>query len=112
MPSQALRRRKPAADTSFADFERKAGEAARLLKLLANENRLLILCRLVKARELSVNDLADAVGLSQSALSQHLAKMREEGLLATRREAQTVYYRIADPNAQRLLALLKGIYCP
>ncbi len=52
------------------------------------------------------------MGLSQSALSQHLGKMREEGLLATRRAAQTVYYRIADPNAARLLALLKGIYCP
>ena len=58
------------------------------------------------------DDLADAVGLSQSALSQHLAKMREEGLVATRREAQTVFYRIADPNAARLLSLLKNIYCP
>ena len=106
------RRPKPALDAGIAEFERKAGEAAQLLKLLANENRLLILCRLVLARELSVNDLVDAVGISQSALSQHLAKMREEGLLATRREAQTVYYRIADPNAERLLALLKGIYCP
>jgi len=52
------------------------------------------------------------VGLSQSALSQHLAKMREEGLLATRREAQTVYYRIANADAARLLSLLKNIYCP
>ncbi len=83
-----------------------------MLKLLANENRLLILCRLVLVREMSVNDLADVIGLSQSALSQHLAKMREEGLLTTRREAQTVFYRIADPNAARLLALLKTIYCP
>jgi ArsR family transcriptional regulator, virulence genes transcriptional regulator len=111
MPSEALRRRKTA-DTGIADFERKAGEAAQLLKLLANENRLVILCRLAQERELPVNDLVEAVGISQSALSQHLAKMREEGLLATRREAQTVYYRIADPNAQRLLTLLKGIYCP
>ncbi len=84
----------------------------RLLKLLANENRLLILCRLAQAREVSVNDLADAVGLSQSALSQHLAKMREEGLLATRRDAQTVFYRIANADAARLLTLLKNIYCP
>jgi DNA-binding transcriptional ArsR family regulator len=52
------------------------------------------------------------VGLSQSALSQHLAKMREEGLVATRREAQTVFYRMADENAARLLMLLKDIYCP
>ena len=110
MPAHALRRR--ALPSDIAQLERKAAEAARLLKLLANENRLLILCRLVLVREMSVSDLADAVGLSQSALSQHLAKMREDGLLATRREAQTVFYRIADPNAARLLALLKNIYCP
>ena len=96
----------------MAAFERKAAQAAAILKLLANESRLLILCRLAMALEMSVNDLAEAVGLSQSALSQHLAKMREEGLLSTRREAQTVFYRIADPNAARLLALLKDIYCP
>jgi len=112
MPPAAARRRKPAIDAGIRDLARKASEAAQLLKLLANENRLLILCRLALARELSVNDLADAVGLSQSALSQHLAKMREDGVLATRRDAQTVYYRIADPNAARLLALLKSIYCP
>jgi DNA-binding transcriptional ArsR family regulator len=80
--------------------------------LLANENRLLVLCRLVVAGEMSVGDLAEAVDLSQSALSQHLAKMREDGLVVTRREAQTVFYRIANPNAARLLALLKNIYCP
>ena len=107
---QALHR--APAKTGIADLERKAAEAVQLLKMLANENRLLILCRLALARELSVGDLVDAVGLSQSALSQHLAKMREEGLLATRRDAQTVFYRIADPNAARLLALLKNIYCP
>jgi DNA-binding transcriptional ArsR family regulator len=112
MAPQTARRAKPVADVGIAELERKAAEAAALLKLLANENRLLILCRLALAREMSVNDLADAVDLSQSALSQHLAKMREDGLLATRREAQTVFYRIADPNAARVLALLKSIYCP
>ena len=71
---------KPVQKAGIADFERKAAEAAELLKLLANENRLLILCRLAMAGEMSVDDLADAVGLSQSALSQHLAKMREDGL--------------------------------
>lgn len=111
MPSQAFHRSNPTIDTGIAALERKASEAAQLLKLLANENRLLILCRLLLARELSVNGLVIAVGISQSALSQHLAKMRAEGLLATRREAQTVYYRIADPSAKRLLALLKSIYC-
>lgn len=99
-------------DVGMAELERKAAEAAGLLKLLANENRLLILCRLALKGEMPVNDIAEAVGLSQSALSQHLAKMREEGLVATRREAQTVFYRIADQNAARLLMLLKDIYCP
>ena len=111
MPVQTARRPLPR-DLGMAAFERKAAQAAGLLKLLANENRLLILCRLAQAGEVSVNDLADAVGLSQSALSQHLAKMREEGLLATRRVAQAVFYRIADENAARLLSVLKTIYCP
>ncbi len=102
----------PALDVGMAEFERKASQAASLLKLLANENRLLIMCRLTQAGEVSVSDLAEAVGLSQSALSQHLAKMREEGLLATRRVAQTVFYRIADADAARLLTMLKTIYCP
>jgi ArsR family transcriptional regulator, virulence genes transcriptional regulator len=112
MAPQAASRTKPPADAGMAELERKAAEASALLKLLANENRLLILCRLALKGEMSVNDIADAVGLSQSALSQHLAKMRDEGLVATRREAQTVFYRIADKNAQRLLMLLKDIYCP
>lgn len=112
MRLQATRRSRAASDNGIVELERKAAEAASLLKLLANENRLLILCRLVVAGEMSVGDLADAVDLSQSALSQHLAKMRGDGLVATRREAQTVFYHIADPNAARLLALLKNIYCP
>ncbi len=112
MPLQTVRRTKPAGAKGIVELERKAAEAAGLLKLLANENRLLILCRLAVAGEMSVGDLADAVDLSQSALSQHLAKMREDGLLGTRREAQAVFYHIADPNAARLLTLLKSIYCP
>jgi DNA-binding transcriptional ArsR family regulator len=96
----------------LADFERKAAEAADLLKLMANEHRLLILCRLSLRREMSVNELADAVGLSQSALSQHLAKLREDGLVGTRRDAQTVFYHLVDANATRVLALLRDIYCP
>jgi ArsR family transcriptional regulator, virulence genes transcriptional regulator len=111
MPVQTVRRPKRVANIEVAALERKAGEAAGLLKLLANENRLLILCRLAIAGEMSVGDLAHAVDLSQSALSQHLAKMREDGLLTTRREAQSVFYRIGDPNAVRLLSLLKTIYC-
>jgi DNA-binding transcriptional ArsR family regulator len=98
-------------DRGLATLERKAAEAAALLKLLGNESRLLILCRLALSGEMSVSSLAAAAGLSQSALSQHLAKMREEGLLATRREGQTVFYHIADANAARLLKALKGIFC-
>ena len=111
MPGRTATRALPA-DKTMAQLERKAGEAACLLKLLANENRLLILCRLAVAGELSVGDIAEAVDLSQSALSQHLGKMREDGLLATRRDGQTIYYRIVDEPAGRLLALLKDIYCP
>lgn len=101
-----------AADKTMSQLERKAAEAAALLKLLANENRLLILCRLAADGEASVGALTEAVNLSQSALSQHLAKMRDDGLVATRRDGQTIYYRIVDEHAGRLLALLKDIYCP
>lgn len=93
------------------DFGARADEATRLLKLLANEKRLHILCELANHREMSVTDLSEAIDLGQSALSQHLARMRAEGLLAFRRDAQTVYYRIANPDADRILALLKDIFC-
>jgi len=101
-----------AATRDIALLEEKAVEAAEFLKLLANPQRLLILCRLAVERELSVGQMEEAVGLSQSALSQHLAKLRDDGLVATRREAQTIHYRITDKNVQRVLALLKDIYCP
>ncbi|MEJ2376263.1 MAG: metalloregulator ArsR/SmtB family transcription factor [Pseudolabrys sp.] len=104
--------RRPKADAGIDELERKAADAAGLLKLMANENRLLILCRLAQTKELSVGALSQAVGLGQSALSQHLALLREQGLLGTRRDAQTVYYRLADPSAIRLLGLLRDIYCP
>lgn len=99
-----------ALQTDLKDLTGKAGDAARLLKLLANEHRLLILCQLA-AGEASVGALADAVGLSQSALSQHLAKMREDEIVVTRREAQTMFYRIADRKVAKLLAMLKDIFC-
>jgi DNA-binding transcriptional ArsR family regulator len=99
-------------EADIAVLEKKACEAAVLLKLIGNEKRLLILCRLIAEREMPVGDLAEAVGLSQSALSQHLARMRDEGVVAARREGQTIHYRIADPNARRVIALLKDIYCP
>jgi DNA-binding transcriptional ArsR family regulator len=90
----------------------KAGDAARLLRLMANEKRLMILCLLVARGEMDVTRLAEAVELSQSALSQHLAKLREDGLVAYRRESQTLHYRLEDPRAARVLATLKDIFCP
>lgn len=89
-----------------------AGEAAAVLRSLGNERRLLILCTLIGQGEASAGELAASVELSASATSQHLSRMREEGLLASRREAQSIRYRIADPNLGRLVALLKDLYCP
>lgn len=84
---------------------------ADLLGALANDRRLLILCKLVEDGEATVGGLADEVGLSQSALSQHLARMREEGIVTFRRDAQTLWYRIADPRVESLLATLHRLYC-
>ncbi len=81
-----------------------------MLRALANERRLAILCELVDG-ERSVGDLVAAVGLQQSALSQHLAKLRAAGIVATRREAQTIYYRLADPAAGTIMSSLADIYC-
>lgn len=91
-------------------LEVKAEEVAALLSSMANAKRLLVLCQLVEG-ERSVGDLAEVVGLSQSALSQHLAKMRLQGLVETRREAQTVYYRLASGEVRQLLETLHGIFC-
>lgn len=93
-------------------FSRHAADAVGLLKALASEPRLLVLCYLAEVGEMSVGDLAGQVGLSQSALSQHLARLREEGLVATRKEAQAVFYRVCDPRAEQLLALLHDLFCP
>jgi ArsR family transcriptional regulator len=93
------------------EVEKAASDVAGILRALANERRLLILCKLVEWGEANVNSLADSVGLSQSALSQHLAKMRDEGLVTYRRESQTLWYRIADPRIEDLFATLHRLYC-
>lgn len=90
-------------------LEPRVAEAARLLKLLSNEQRLTVLCRLSDG-ELSVTQLGEFVDLSQSALSQHLAKLRADGLVSTRRDAQTIYYSLADPIAVRLIGVLCDLY--
>lgn len=97
--------------SNLAAFEASAAAAATLLRALANERRLLILCQL-RDGELSVGALQDRLGLSQSALSQHLAVLREEGIVGTRRQSQTIFYRIADPAAVQVIATLASIFCP
>jgi ArsR family transcriptional regulator, virulence genes transcriptional regulator len=98
-------------DKTLDDFQANATEAANLMKALGNEKRLMILCKLLEAGEMSVMPLCEAVGLSQSALSQHLAKMRVEKLVDYRRESQTLYYRVADPKVKRIIKTLKSIFC-
>jgi DNA-binding transcriptional ArsR family regulator len=88
----------------------KSEEAATLLLLLANPHRLQILCALLDG-ERSVSSLASVVDLSQSALSQHLAKLREAQVVATRRQAQSIYYSIADIRAARVLEVLAELFC-
>ena len=102
----------PTSTWTASDLADNAADAAVLLKALSNEHRLLVLCHLAAEGELPVGALVERLGLSQSALSQHLAKLRGEGLVVFRREAQTLHYRVADPRAERLLALLHEMFCP
>jgi ArsR family transcriptional regulator, virulence genes transcriptional regulator len=88
----------------------KAGAAAGFLKHLANPRRLMILCELLQG-ERSVGELEAVVGLGQSALSQHLAKLRSAGLVRTRRQSQTIRYSLADPGIGKVLAVLYDLYC-
>ena len=88
----------------------RAARAAAMLRALGNPTRLMVLCSLIEG-ERSVGALNERIPLSQSALSQHLAKLREEDLVATRRESQTIYYRVADPMVYELIETLYGRYC-
>lgn len=97
---------------TIVEFQAHAADAAGFLRVLANEHRLLVLCHLLTFGEMPVNALVERVGLSQSALSQHLARLREDGLVTYRRESQTLYYRMCDARAERVLAVLKDIFCP
>ena len=93
------------------DFSDKANEAAELLKMMGNEKRLMILCQLGSG-EKSVGELEGLIGLKQSALSQHLAKLRAERLVSTRRVSQTVFYALASDEVTTLINTLYGLYCP
>lgn len=88
----------------------KTEQAERFLKAIANAHRLMILCELHKG-EVCVTELQGAVGLSQSSLSQHLARLRQDSLVVTRRDSRTIYYSLADERVKRVIALLHDIYC-
>lgn len=96
----------------LSEFAGQAAQAVSVLKSIAHEGRLLVLCYLSETGEMSVGELAERVGLSQSALSQHLAKLRAEGLVVTRKQSQTVFYRIGQPKVLTLLSVLHDLYCP
>ncbi len=93
------------------EVEQNIGIAVRLLKALSNERRLMIMCTLYKG-EKSVGELEQIIGLSQSALSQHLARLRRDGLVNTRRDAQTIYYSMNDRDTEAILRTLYELYCP
>ncbi len=95
----------------ISEIERNIEVAVNLLKALSNEKRLAVICALHKG-EKSVTELGGIVGLSQSALSQHLARLRRDGLVDTRREAQTIYYSLNHAATQAILRTLYDIYSP
>lgn len=101
----------PAAAKEIVALQNNVMEVADILRALANERRLMILCQLVEYGEATVSALVDAAGVSQSALSQHLARMRDEGIVTFRREGQTMWYRIADPRIEQLFATLHDLFC-
>ncbi|MDQ9092577.1 metalloregulator ArsR/SmtB family transcription factor [Pseudoalteromonas haloplanktis] len=94
----------------FAAMTNNVERAEQLLKILANKNRLMILCSL-QEREMSVSELNESIPLAQSALSQHLAALRKANIVNTRRDGQTIFYRVIDENAQAMLATLYGLFC-
>ena len=93
-----------------AIMESAADRASDLLKALSNRHRLLIICQLIDS-ERSVGDLAEFLDLRDSTVSQHLALLRKDGLVAARRDAQTIYYSIASEPAREILKTLYQVYC-
>ncbi len=95
----------------ISEMRANASQAAELLKAMSNENRLLILCYLGE-QELSVSELNGFIDLSQSSLSQHLARLRNDGFVSTRRDKQTIYYRVSNPAVVKLITFLQSEFCP
>lgn len=92
------------------DMLKNSAQAVKLLKAVSNERRLIILCHLLES-EMSVGEINEKLDLSQSALSQHLALLRKHKLVKTRKEAQTVFYRLNSAEAEALIALMHKLYC-
>ena len=91
-------------------MQENATRASELMKLLGHPHRLMILCQLNQG-ECSVGELSEKIGINQSPLSQHLARMRKEGLVKTRREAQSIYYSLASDDVTRVIEVLYELYC-
>lgn len=98
--------------SELEQLQASAEQAAALLKAMSNPKRLLILCVLCGSPGTSAGELARATGLSPSATSQHLARMREEGLIDSQRDAQRILYFIKNAAVNTLIATLKTVYCP
>jgi DNA-binding transcriptional ArsR family regulator len=105
-----MKKAKSSAESRALQMTERAHEAAELLKAMANPQRLRVLCLLIE-REMSVGEINAMVELSQSALSQHLAVLREKQLVTTRREAQTVFYSVHDGLVHDIIAALHGAFC-
>lgn len=93
------------------EMEAAAERVSALMKTLGHKDRLLVLCNLAEG-ERAVGELASELSLSQSSLSQHLARMRNQGLVETRRESQTIYYSLSDGDVRELIRSLYTIFCP
>lgn len=100
----------PLTDTARAEMADRAAEAAAYLKSLAHEGRLMILCHL-STKERSVGELETLLDLRQSAVSQMLARLRDDGLVSNRRDGKTIYYSLSDPSTQQVIGLLYTLFC-
>jgi DNA-binding transcriptional ArsR family regulator len=95
---------------NIRELELQAGQAAKLMKAMSNPHRLFVLCQLLDG-ERRVSELEEATGLSQSALSQHLARLRNDGIVVTRRQAQNIYYSLAGTDVHQVIGVLHQIFC-
>ena len=95
---------------TMASMQRHADEAVAVLKAVGSQNRLMLICQLLEG-ERSVNELAEALGLAQSVVSQHLSLLRRDGVVAGRREGQSIYYDISDERVRSLMAKLFELFC-